>query len=197
VNVFLWEPLVKVTAWVATKTLVLSLVLASSAALAQEGDGGGRWPGAGHLGLRAGIGGSTATPGIDVGNVGIKYLATDKIAVSADLGLRIAASNSSSFADFAVDVAASFYLGDTGKNLRPYIPLVVGLGVVGQSNNFGGRGAGTFQLAFGGGVGAEYWFSQNFSIAADLVLRVGFANFNPLVVEIATLTPGVHATFYF
>ncbi len=163
------------------------------AAFAQEGDGG-RWPGSGHIGIRAGVGGSTATPGIDVGNVGIKILATDNIAVSLDLGLQIGAVSGFSFANFGIDAAASFYLGDTSKNLRPYVPVVVGLGLVGNSFN---RTGGSFQLAFGGGFGAEYWFSRSFSLAADLVLRIGFPSFNPVAVEIRTLTPGIHATFYF
>jgi hypothetical protein len=169
-------------------------VLVSFNAAGQETAESGRWPGAGHVGIRAGIGGSTATPGVDVGNVGVKILVTNSIALSFDLGLQIGASSGVSFANFGIDGAASFYLGDTSKNIRPYIPVVVGLGIVG--NNFG-RNSGAFQFAFGGGFGAEYWFSRNFSLAADLVLRAGFTNFNPVTVDIRTLTPGLHATFYF
>ncbi len=170
------------------------MLIISSVAYGQDTEAG-RWPGAGHIGVRAGLGGSTATPGIDVGNVGIKVIATENIAVSIDLGLRIFTASFGSYADFGLDAAGSFYLGDSSKNLRPYIPVVVGLGVVG--GNAAGRGAGTFQLAIGGGFGAEYFFSRNFSLAADLVLRIGFQSFNPLAVEIRTLTPGVHATYYF
>jgi hypothetical protein len=54
-----------------------------------------------------------------------------------------------------------------------------------------------FQLALGSGIGAEYWLSRHFSFGAELMLRLMLSNFDPLVVHLGTLAPGVRATYYF
>ena len=156
-----------------------------------------RWPGAKSFGIRAGYGGSTATPGIDVGNVGIKVLLTDSLALDADLGLGIISSAHDSSSTFALDAGLDIYLGDAHRSLRPFIPLFFGLGVVNGTlaGDFGGGSQ--FQLALGGGFGAEYFFAKQFSVSAELLLGIHFIDFDPVTVAIGTVTPGVFATYYF
>jgi hypothetical protein len=165
-----------------------------------------RWPGAHAFGIRAGLGGGTATPGIDVGNVGVKFLLTDSLALSGDFGIGLSSGNGESSASFAVDAVMSIYFRGIEHDLRPYIPLLFGLG-------FGSRQAApvysstglllngtemtsSFQLALGGGIGAEYFFAKSFSLAADLLVRLVVSS-TPITFGIGTLTPGIHATYWF
>jgi hypothetical protein len=160
------------------------------------------WPGAGTFGLRIGWGGGTATAGIDVGNVGVKYLINDHLGLSVDLGLGLTASRLGSGASFALDGGVMFYLRSPAVALRPYFPLMLGLGIVGgnpapSTTGIERPGYSTFQLAFAGGIGAEYWFSKHFSVAGELLLRLQMSNFDPVIVNLGTLAPGIHASFYF
>lgn len=169
-----------------------------------------RWPGAHAFGIRAGLGGSTGTPGINVGNVGIKFLLTDNLALSADFGLGLSTGGGvyggGASASFALDGLLAIYLRDAGQALRPYVPLLFGLGfsqvsqpiynsagqVIGQ-----GTSTGSFSLAAGAGIGAEYFLARNFSLAADLMIVLHIASVAPVGISIGTVTPGVHATYYF
>lgn len=156
-----------------------------------------RWPGAKTFGIRAGFGGSTDTPGINVGNVGLKVLLTDSLALKADLGLGIVSSAHDSSSTFALDAGLDIYLGDEHRSLRPYIPLFFGLGVVNNNGNNGLNNGSQFQIALGAGFGAEYFFAKQFSVSAELVLGIHFVDFDPVTVAIGTATPGVFATYYF
>jgi len=159
-------------------------------------------PGAGTFGIRAGLGGSTATPGIDIGNVGAKFLVTDSIGLSVGVGFGLTSASGYSRAAFAADGVVSFYLRARPASLRPYVPVLFGVGFSSGrtqpvSTVYEDPG-GSFSLALGGGIGAEYWFSPSFSVAADLVVRLSATNFNSsLSIGINTLTPGVHATYWF
>lgn len=183
----------------ASKFLALS-VLVSSVVWAQSED---RWPGSPRFGLRTGLTGSTATPGIDVGNVGIKTLLNDQVGLTVDLGLGISAGSNASAASFALGAGMLLYLQDTNRSLRPYIPVNLSFGVVSASaststafGNFSSSSS-TFQLAVSGGLGAEYFFSRQFSLSGEVVLKFHFRSFDPMLLNISTFAPGVHATYYF
>jgi hypothetical protein len=164
-------------------------------------------PGAGSFGIRAGLGGSTATPGIDVGNVGAKFMVTDGIVISFDVGLGLTTSSGYSQASFAADAVLGLYLRSRPASLRPYVPILFGVGFasrtqqqlmqVGSTVYPVNTQTGGFSLAIGGGIGAEYWFSPSFSVAAELLLRLAATSLDPIAVQIGTLTPGVHATYWF
>ncbi len=163
-------------------------------------------PGAGSFGIRAGFGGSTATPGIDVGNVGAKFLFTDSIGLSVDVGLGLTAASGYSQASFAADGVLSFYLRDRRSSLRPYVPVLFGIGFTNRSQEqttatgtvtVTNGPLGSVSFALGGGIAAEYWFSPSFSVAAELMLRLSIGNFNAVAFDLSTLTPGIHATYWF
>lgn len=156
-----------------------------------------RWPGAGAFGLRAGLGGGTGTGGIEAGNLGITYLVTDSLGLSVDLGLGLSTGGFGGTASFALDGALLFYFRDTAHAFRPYVPVLLGLGFeLGRATSTTAA-RGNFQLALGAGLGAEYWFSKHFSLAAELMVRVQFGSFDPLQVSFGTLTPGVRGTWFF
>ena len=160
------------------------------------------WPGNGSFGLRVGWGGGTATAGVDVGNVGLKYLINDNLALVADVGLGITGSRIGSGASFALDGGVLIYLRTPGVALRPYFPIMGGVGLINtQSVPMGVNDRvysySSFHLAFAAGVGAEFWLARWFSVAGELLLRLQVSNFDPVVVEFGTLSPGIHATFYF
>lgn len=161
-----------------------------------------RWPGPRTFGLRAGIGGGTATAGVDAGNIGVTYLINDSMALSADLGLGLTATSGGGGANMALSALMAFYLGEPVKSLRIYVPLLFGVGIdssatSSRSSTSVTTGSGVFQLALGSGIGAEYWLSKHFSFGAELMLRLMLSNFDPLVVHLGTLAPGVRATYYF
>ncbi len=162
-----------------------------------------RWPGAHTFGLRAGLGGGTATAGVEAGNVGVTYLLSDSLALNADLGLGLSASNGGGTATMAIDGLLAIYLGEPVRSLRVYVPLLFGVGIDSRpavssyATATTPAAEGVFQLALGAGVGAEYWFSKHFSFGAELMLRLLLANLDPLLVHLGTLTPGLRATYYF
>ncbi|MBL8953030.1 MAG: hypothetical protein JNK82_19790 [Myxococcaceae bacterium] len=161
-------------------------------------------PGAGAFGIRAGFGGGTATPGIEIGNVGAKFLVTDGISLAVDVGLGLTAASNYSQASFAADAVLGFYLRPRPASMRPYVPVLFGLGFSSRTTQTTTGGevvvdprVGGISVALGGGIGAEYWFSPSFSVAAELVLRISFGNFSAIAFNISTLTPGIHATYWF
>jgi len=80
------------------------------------------------------------------------------------------------------------------------VPVLFGVGIdsaAASSRVTTTSSAGVFQLAVGSGIGAEYWLSRHFSFGAELMLRLMLSNFDPLVVHLGTLAPGVRATYYF
>ncbi len=164
-------------------------------------------PGAGSFGIRAGFGGSTATPGIDVGNVGMKLMVTDGMSLGLDVGVGLTAASGYSQASFAADAVLGIFLRPRGASLRPYVPLLFGVGFasraqqqtvpVGTTTVTTTQTAGGISFAIGGGIGAEYWFAPSFSVAAELLLRLVATNLDPIAVSIGTLTPGIHATYWF
>ena len=177
------------------KTLVMGFFI-SQAAWAQD-----NWPGSPKVGIRAGVAGSTGTAGIDAGNVGLKALLSDKVALVVDFGLNIQASGSATSASFALGRGANLYLNEPTSSLRPYIPVFLGFGVIGTpaiQTQFGTIGGDqVFQMGLGAGLGAEYFVSKQFSISADLIMGVTFTRFDPFTVKIATVTPGVQVAYYF
>lgn len=157
------------------------------------------WPGAGSFGLRVGWDGGTASGGVNVGNVGLKYLINDSLALSVDLGLGISASRVASGASFALDGGVMFYLRSPAAVLRPYFPLLAGVGLINSNstNPTTPFSVSTFTMAIAGGFGAEFWIARYFSVAGELLVRLNISNFDPVVVSFGTFAPGIHATFYF
>lgn len=158
------------------------------------------WPGAGTFGLRIGWDGGTASGGVNVGNVGLKYLINDNLGLTVDLGLGITASRIANGASFALDGGVMFYLRSPAAALRPYFPLIAGVGLINSNSGASNPvpySTSTFNFAFAGGFGAEFWIARYFSIAGELLVRLNISNFDPVVVGFGTFAPGIHATFYF
>jgi len=135
--------------------------------------------------------GSVGVSGIQAPTVGVRLFLDESIALNADGGVTLIASDGNT--DFGMQIAATldFYLAKLAAGrLRPFVTGGVGFGkTVSGSSDFWG-----FEL--NGGFGAEYWFSQHFSLAGRLMVGIPF-QFDPTIVRISTFTPGVRATFYF
>ncbi|SRR6266849_8211358 len=121
--------------------------------------------------------------------IGTKVFVTDKIGLTLDGGF-LARTGRNSFAGFSVDVGIEAHLWRTGTSLRPF--LRGGLGAGKPASGVSGDYFGSAEV----GGGAEYWFSDQFSLSGRAMLTVSYFG-NPDAFMIATFTPGVLAAFYF
>lgn len=192
----------------ALRPISLSLLLAGSTALAQESTprraaepeltplvtAGG--PNKGSVALRVGFVtsiagnsfpsalGQAVTP-----TVGAKVFVTDKIGLTLDAGL-LAVTGRNSRAGFSVEAGIEAHLWGRGTSLRPFLR-----GGLGAGKPASGQGGDYFGNAEVGG-GAEYWFSDHFSLSGRAMVTVSYFG-NPDAFVIASFTPGVLAAFYF
>ncbi len=150
-------------------------------------------PSAGTFGLRASfqggmapLGGAASTP-----TIGMRYLASDSTALNFDVGLGVGFGNDTLFG-FGLGFGLDAYLGSPDKPLRPFVggglslnaPMAEGFDVIG--------------LGIDVGFGAEYWFSDHFSLSGRAALSVPLPNLSDLdQINIVTFQPGVAANFYF
>jgi hypothetical protein len=182
---------------------VLTLALGGSA-LAQDGStaatpsagGGGR---AGSFGLRANFIGNSLDPtagnnliaivpgGLMTPMVGARFFATDQVAINAMLGLGMAFTGATTAVGFGIGGGVDFFLRTSGS-LRPFVGGELRFAkTVATVDQFG--------LTFAAGGGAEYWFSDNFSLDGRALIAVPVAfNVGTLFM---TVTPAVGANFYF
>jgi hypothetical protein len=183
----------------------LSLLLVGSAAFAQSPTprreepeltplviAGG--PNKGSWALRGGfVGsfGSTSFPATVavIPTIGTKVFVSDKIGLTLDAGF-LAQTGRNAVAGFLVNLGIEAHLWRTGTSLRPFLR-----GGLGAGKPATGRNGDYFGSAEVGG-GAEYWFSDQFSLSGRAMLTVTYFG-GPDAFVIATFTPGVLAAFYF
>jgi hypothetical protein len=151
-------------------------------------------PNTGSWALRAGfVGsfGSTSFPATVavIPTVGTKVFVTDKIGLTLDAGF-LAQTGRNAVAGFLVNLGIEAHLWRTGTSLRPFLR-----GGLGAGKPATGRNGDYFGNAEVGG-GAEYWFSDQFSLSGRAMLTVTYFG-GPDAFVIATFTPGVLAAFYF
>src|SRR6266849_1768797 len=102
----------------------------------------------------------------------------------------LAQTGRNAVAGFLVNVGVEAHLWRTGTSLRPFLR-----GGLGAGKPATGRSGDYFGNAEVGG-GAEYWFSDQFSLSGRAMLTVTYFG-GPDAFVIATFTPGVLAAFYF
>jgi hypothetical protein len=187
------------------RPVALSLLLVGSAVFAQSSTphrpepeltplvtAGG--PNKGSWALRAGfVGsfGSTSFPNTVavIPTIGGKVFVSDKIGLTLDAGF-LARTGRNALAGFLVNAGVEAHLWRTGTSLRPF--LRGGLGAGKPATGLNGDYFGNAEV----GGGAEYWFSDQFSLSARAMLTLTYFG-GPDAFIIATFTPGVLAAFYF
>lgn len=158
-------------------------------------------PRKGAFGLNASFGGSGVPVLITTAGafapttptVGLRYMATDSLAVDFDVGLGISTAMNTPFG-FGIGFGIDAYLGSAEKPLRPYFAGRLGFGKL-----FSSRADDFAITEIGLGGGAEYWLSEHFSLHGEALVGLGRVDFSQSTVSItlATISPGLGATFYF
>lgn len=148
-------------------------------------------PAKGALGIRAAFG-SAGLPvaGGGVPTLGLKYFATDKVGITFDLGLGMVFASGNIDFGFASGLGVDAHLGSAEKPLRPF---VTGGVLFGKALS---RLGDDFSLGMDVGGGAEYWFSDHFSVNGRLLL-VAPIDLKKGSVQMVTFSPGAGATLYF
>ncbi len=150
-------------------------------------------PRAGAFGISSGFSGNAVPGGVggSVPTFGLRYLATDSMALRFDVGAGLGFGNTFLFG-FGVGFGVEAYLGSAEKPLRPFLGGGVDLGMP-LSREFG-----NLSLAFELGGGAEYFFSDHFSLQGRLMLGLPIADLEDAdQLSLTTFTPGLRANFYF
>ncbi len=163
---------------------------AAAGSAAQTGVPG---PKGGTFGISSGFTGS-GVPGAIGGTVpafGLRYLATDSLALRFDVGAGLGFGNTFLFG-FGLGFGIESYMGSADKPLRPFIGAGIDLGMPLS------REVGNLSLAIEAGGGAEYWFSDHFSLQGRLMVGLPIADLEDAdQLTLATFTPGLRANFYF
>jgi hypothetical protein len=152
-------------------------------------------PNKGSVALRTGFVGSFGSSSFPRGlfavipTIGTKVFVSDRIGLTLDGGF-LARTGRNSLAGFSVDLGIEAHLWRTGTSLRPF--LRGGLGVGKPASGVSGDFFGSAEV----GGGAEYWFSDQFSLSGRAMVTVSYFG-NPDAFVLATFTPGVLAAFYF
>lgn len=156
--------------------------------------GPGASAGFGSIGVRASFGGAgalaTGVASAAAPTVGLTFFATDQFAITADAGFGLNMFRGNPNIGFAAAVGMVFALRTPAEVLRPIVVAQVSFGkLVSQQGD---------DFALGGNVGggAEYFFSQHFSVNAQLAAGLS-VDLRSGDLAIFTFTPGVGATLYF
>ncbi|MFO0674894.1 MAG: hypothetical protein U0169_00020 [Polyangiaceae bacterium] len=121
--------------------------------------------------------------------IGASYNLSDTASIRLDFGLDVQFAPAARFG-MSVEAGYRMYIAKLG-NLSPFIQPGVFLAKPAADTNFK-----NVSFALSGGVGAEYYFAQQFSISGITGLSLlTTASFNS--VRIATGTTAVFANFYF
>jgi hypothetical protein len=141
-------------------------------------------------GLPTGLTSSTGT-GPAVPSFGLKYLATDSLALLFDVGLGVAFGNNTAVG-FQAGFGVQAYLGDASRPIRPFFTGGADFGKTFDP------GFDAFRIDVQVGGGAEYWFDRHFSVSGQLLLGVPLnLDDSDFVFNVVTFVPGVAANFYF
>jgi hypothetical protein len=125
---------------------------------------------AGKLGLQTAITFTNAT-GSSAGDIGVKYIITDEIALRAAIGLLHYSGSGSSQTLFDIGAGFEYHFRALG-GVSPYAGAA--LSYSGESLSSGGSTPSDIGISALGG--AEYFFSSNFSWAGEA--RIGFGSYN-------------------
>jgi hypothetical protein len=142
------------------------------------------------------IGVSFALPAGGAATIGGMYFINNDLAARVDFGLDAPFSPSGQIATFSIGVGLRFY---QAKHDRVAVFL--------QPSVTFGRAkidavTGAEFITFGGAVGVEYFFTNNFSAGATLGLALNLSNIggpagSSVGTELATSTSGLFANIYF
>lgn len=146
--------------------------------------------GAGSFGLRATFFGSPTT-NLPTAAVGVALFVADMIKLTVDAGVaaNIIPYPGNSTVGFAVAVGADVLFRTPAASARPFITAQVGFGKLVSDKGD------DFSLVGSLGGGAEYFFSQQFSVNIRGLITLP-VNFKSGTVGIVLFTPGVGATVY-
>lgn len=137
------------------------LVLMGSLAFAEGA------PKAGEFGLQGSLIFTSAPFGSSAGDIGVKYIVSDNIAIRAGVGILNQSSGGGSLTLYSIGGGFEYHFGGKG-GVSPYAGAEVSYS--GESLSTGGTTPSDFGLA--AVVGGEYFFSNNFSWAGEG--RLGF-----------------------
>ncbi|HUJ28322.1 MAG TPA: hypothetical protein VLW85_20005 [Myxococcales bacterium] len=134
-----------------------------------------------------------ALPGGGAPTVGLTYFLNNDLAARVDFGLDATFSPSGVPAGFSLGVALRFYQAKHDR-VGVFLQPSVGFGR--------DRTAQAEFLSFGGALGIEYFFTNNFSVGGTLGVALNLNNIgapgSPSVgVELTTGTSGLFASIYF
>jgi hypothetical protein len=151
----------------------------------------------GTVGVEFGFpfGGATAV-GAEATTIGITYFLADNMAARADFGLNAFLSPSGTPALFNFGAGVRIY-----QLKRDSVAIFLQPSIVLARERFNPPDA-TVALAFAGGVGAEYFFADHFSVGGVLSLALNFRNIggpagSSVATHLTTNTSNLFASVYF
>lgn len=145
----------------------------------------------GAFGIRAGFGGNVnGAQATGATNAGIAVFFSDSFKFLADLNLGLTASDAGANFGFGVGVGFDLLFRKPTDALRPLVH-------VGVSFAYPNVSADVVALGLHGGFGAEYFFTPNFSLNANIGLAFPFLiSGGGFAFSMVTFTPGIGGTFY-
>lgn len=134
-------------------------------------------PESGTIGLRANFVGQTA--------IEVPYMLNDKLSLAPYFGLNSVQDQST---NFTLGVRPRYYMSED-RALATYVTGAIGLSNTSFDNN-NVNSVTNFNLAIG--YGAEYFFSDQFSISSDANLGTGFGDSNTNISTQARISASIY-----
>jgi len=148
--------------------LLIAIAIISSAAMAGDMAKSGQWGVQTSLGLASAPLTSTGAPSNST--VGLKFMASDNMAVRVEAGFASMSVNGVSNSSYGFGAGFEYHMESKGGSVSPYVGL--GLGYYGVSVNGASNTPSTFSVD--GVFGGEYFFSSAFSWAGQV--GIGYLN---------------------
>ena len=152
----------------------------------------------GTVGVQFGFPAGGSTPvGFGSSTVGVTYFVADSLAARIDFGLAAVLSPSGTPALFNIGVGLRMYQFRR-DNVAVFLQPAATLG----REIVGGAIDATVLIGFSGGLGAEYFFAEHFSVGGVLGVGLNFRNIggpagSSVQTSISTSTSGLFASLYF
>jgi hypothetical protein len=130
--------------------------------------------------------------------VGVTYLLNDNLALRMDFGLDAVVSPSGTPVSFSIGGSIRSYQIRKGQAAVYFYPAVtIGRAITDPATN-----TATVFINLQGGIGAEYFFADHFSVAGQLGIGLDFGNIggpagSSVSTSITTSTSGLIASVYF
>lgn len=146
--------------------VLMAIAIVSTAAMAGDMAKSGQW------GVQSSIG-AASSPVFGVSSVGFKFMASENLAVRAELGFGSFSpgGGGTSTSGYVFGAGFEYHMTAVG-GVSPYVGAQVGYG----GGSTGGGGSSPYTLNITGVWGGEYFFSSNFSWAGEVGL--GYTNFS-------------------